>query len=424
MARIVATVCLIVLASSPGFAQTQDKVRGMADTLKGKINGGMEVDLLEKPSRFGIDAKRDSPLPIEAILSPYIYRDGMQWLNVTVTNKSENLSAILEADGSPSEILVDGVAYRWTKDENAPSKRYVGGRRTIGPGVRNFGGEFTLNGKWLSVKEGLSLKLPTRKHSVQAIVYFKGESNEEPSRKVPSNVVHLDATGRDVNVRDVRLVLLGGRERKPLEGMALSVRPNGEHEALAVTTDADGTASLRLSWRGYWVEMRSPTELPYLTIGVCEKQSSRWSTVTRSIHVEKGPDEQEIEVVLEDPCDLILRAVDADTGEGVSGVIFCREHGGAEMWAQAIHDDTVRPNATRTKRPALSSRDASLMTDKDGWYHRNVGPFAWNYFIWALPEGYKAVRPGEEVSLDTSLGKEKAEHTFLVRRNKNDDEDE
>jgi hypothetical protein len=238
---------LIVLASSPDFAQTQDKVRITADTLKGKINGGMEVELLEKPSRFGIDAKRDSPIPIEAILSPRIYRDGMQWLNVTVTNKSENLSAILEADGSPSEILVDGVAYRWTKDENAPSKRYAGGRRTIGPGGRNFGGEFKLNGTWLSVKEGLPLKLPTRKHSVQAIVYVKGESNEEPSRKVLSNVVHLDATGRDVNARDVRLVLLGGRERKPLEGMALSVRPSGEKEALAVTTDADGTASLRLS---------------------------------------------------------------------------------------------------------------------------------------------------------------------------------
>ena len=97
-------------------------------------------------------------------------------------------------------------------------------------------------------------------HSAQAIVYVNGESDEEPSRKVPSNVVHLDATGRDVNAGDVRLLLLGGRERKPLEGMALSVLPSGGNEALAVTTDADGTASLWLLWGDYWAETQSPTE--------------------------------------------------------------------------------------------------------------------------------------------------------------------
>jgi hypothetical protein len=147
-----------------------------------------------------------------------------------------------------------------------------------------------------------------------------------------------------------------------------------------------------------------------------------------SIRVAETREEQLFDFNLADPCELVLRAVDVDTGEGIPGVAFVTENAGDEEWERPICHQTLGPNEIREmgvfEWEALD--DASFQTDQQGYFRRYVGPrtSGWSYGIRVVPPGYEPVnRNGEvdwneEVKIETPLGRKKAEHTFLLRRKK------
>jgi len=130
--------------------------------------------------------------------------------------------------------------------------------------------------------------------------------------------------------------------------------------------------------------------------------------------VNDEPKEQMVDLVLPDPCELVFRAVDVDTGEGIAGFGFVMENPAGEVWADPILNDTIKPAGERAK---LDAQEESELTDEQGYFRRLRGPWheKWTYFVNVSPDGYlRASRT--QVKIDTSLGKKRAEHTFLFRR--------
>ena len=208
--------------------------------------------------------------------------------------------------------------------------------------------------------------------------------------------------------------MLGGEAKKPLAGLELTVSCGGT-ESCTATTEQDGSASFRLPYGYYRVSFTSPRELPYLPFW---KDSVYGSGNSRPIRVDEAVGEQTIELVLADPCELVLRAVDVDTGEGIPGVRFAMESRYEEQWANPIVDETIRPPLKDQRVRQDDSGDKPLDTDQQGYFRRYVGPRhdEWSYWVEVSPDGYRLASPRSHVKIDTSLGKKRAEQIFLFRR--------
>ena len=115
---------------------------------------------------------------------------------------------------------------------------------------------------------------------------------------------------------------------------------------------------------------------------------------------------------LADACTLTLRAVDADTGEGVPGVVFVTENALGEYWTEIINGDNLG-----AKQVGEGKQDESLKTDKDGNFVRFVGPRpGYTYYVWSVPKGYATPDAYGEVELKTPLGTGKVEHVFKLTK--------
>ena len=261
------------------------------------------------------------------------------------------------------------------------------------------------------------------KHTVQAVFYLLDPKTGRRGRRILSNAIEIGADGRAVKIdttrlaadfRDVTIRMLGGEARKPLAGLELTVSSGGM-ESYTAMTERDGGASLQLPYGYYRIRFTSPRDLPYLPFWY--DSIYPWGN-TRPIHVAETRNKQTIELVLADPCELVLRAVDADTGKGIPGVRFALESMYEEMWAEPIVDETIRAWPRDRGAAQAADDEKSLDTDEQGYFRRYVGPRhdEWSYWVGATPDGYRLVSPRGDVKIDTSLGKKRAEQTFVFRR--------
>lgn len=214
----------------------------------------------------------------------------------------------------------------------------------------------------------------------------------------------------------VTVRFLGGANKVPLEGLAVTVRANTgdwtadkKNKAAAGTTDKTGAAAFSLPPGRYYVDVASDKELPYLPHPAGYKGNS--TRYHRQIAVVPHADHA-LTFHLADGCKLVLRAVDADTGTPVPGVGFATENALGEMWADDISGDNLG---------AKRGKAAAGVTDKDGTFTRLLAPRpGFTYFPWTLPAGYERV-DGKEVELPTPVGTDKVEHVFKVRKKKGPD---
>jgi hypothetical protein len=259
------------------------------------------------------------------------------------------------------------------------------------------------------------------------VFYLLDPETGRRGRRLLSNAIEIGADGRAVDIgikrqpadfRDVKIRMLGGETRKPLVGLELTVSSGGT-ESYTATTEQDGVASIRLPYGYHRVSFTSPKDLPYLPFWT---DSLYWSGDSRSIRVDRAPGEQTIELVLADPCELVLRAVDVDTGKGIPGVRFALESNYEEAWAEPIRDETIRARPRDRLAAQVAANEQSLDTDGQGYFRRYVGPRhdEWRYWVEQSPAGYRLVSPRGHVKIDTSLGKKRAEQTFLFRRRDSD----
>jgi hypothetical protein len=217
--------------------------------------------------------------------------------------------------------------------------------------------------------------------------------------------------------KKVTVTFLGGAKKTPLEGLKVSVRLSTgdwseDHRRKPLTegkTGKDGATSFTLTDGRYYVDIDSDKELPYLDRPVGFKHPP--NTYSRFVKVEK---DQAFEFNLADACKLTLRAVDADTGQGIPGVVFVTENALGEYWAVQINGDNLG-----AKQVIDGHTDDSLKTDKDGTFTRFMGARdGYTYYVWTVPKGYEVPAAYGEVELKTPVGMEKVEHVFKLRKKK------
>lgn len=207
----------------------------------------------------------------------------------------------------------------------------------------------------------------------------------------------------------VAIQFLGGAKKVALEGLKITIRKDtGNFTADRQTsfangkTGKDGTARFTLAEGSYYLDLASDKELPYLNIPMGYEGSDcrRYNWM-----IEVGR-ETSFRFNLADPCKLVIRAVDAGTGKGISGVCFRMESPTGESGYEVTGDNL----GVDCKKPGAG------VTDKDGDLVCYMGPWGeYRYFAWPVPEGYERVGDAEVV-IPTDLGTAKAEHVFKFRK--------
>ncbi len=197
--------------------------------------------------------------------------------------------------------------------------------------------------------------------------------------------------------RNLTVRLLDSRTAEPIPHVMVEAEcwegPKIYSVAASAVTNEQGTVEFRgLDFICYRLRQRADQLVPYVPT-----------------HRHTSADDTEDVVLLDRACELTLRAVDSESGEGVAGVEFHRERAAAEYWAAPIVPDIL--GGDRTER-------RTTVTDADGRFRCLVGHETWSYMIGRFPEGYSRIEPingRQEVELDTSPGT-KVEYTFRLVR--------
>lgn len=197
--------------------------------------------------------------------------------------------------------------------------------------------------------------------------------------------------------------ITGGNDHKPLANVRFVIRPYDTTtrkyaEPSQILTNEAGEALLQLYAGKYLYVIDSDSSLPFLR---------------KRVSIEFNAKER-LEINLQDPCRLELRAVDSDTGQGIAGVVFAKERPYAEFWAQGIFSQTLGTSLRYQPGKPLPEND-EFKTDNDGYFRAGVADrYPWLYFVWTAPSGYKVVGM-EEVELTTKPGMQ-VSHTFKLQR--------
>lgn len=245
-----------------------------------------------------------------------------------------------------------------------------------------------------------------------------------------------DKPGSDL--RGVNLRFVGSAEGIPLAGLHVEItRGYGDEQEKfgPFETDDAGTVEVRLPQGSYTLRLNSDKELPYLPVEVLWNKRSRGprpslNLAVRGAGVEKWLDGKQRDEGYEPPdrtgglpritytllpaCELVLRAVDAQTGEGLSGAAFYTENALGEDWAHPIEGENL---GAKSIPDDPADRDKANLTDDTGTFRRLVGANAgFKYGVELAPPGYERVEPRGEVEIDITYGLPRAEHVFKFRR--------
>ena len=100
----------------------------------------------------------------------------------------------------------------------------------------------------------------------------------------------------------------------------------------------------------------------------------------------------------------MLRAVDAETGEGIAGVEFYQENLLDEDWSRPIDGQNIGWKKSDDVEAGL--------TDEDGYFRRLVSANAgYKYHVWKSQRALS-----EDATVDIVFGQTRAEHVFELSK--------
>lgn len=241
-----------------------------------------------------------------------------------------------------------------------------------------------------------------------------------------------------IDARAVTLRFVGGDDRVPLAGAQVLVTEGyGSQQKRfgPYRLNDTGSATIHLPPGFYGLHLSSDKEWPYLPVERLWTKQARTTRPDLSLYmtetaVEKWLDGKAREEGFEPAaqpggpprvtyallpgCELTLRAVDAETGEGLPGVTFYTENALAEDWGRPIVGENLgaKSPAARGAEPAKEE-----LTDDTGRFRRRVGANAgYTYGVETIPAGYELVEPRAEVTIDIRYGTPRAEQVFRFRK--------
>jgi hypothetical protein len=229
-----------------------------------------------------------------------------------------------------------------------------------------------------------------------------------------ASLIAFAASLHAADKRTVCIQITGGEQKSPLADLEVRVirRIMSPYPEVAKgTSDRNGSLQVSLEPGRYQLLLTSKTELKYLPIA----RGSKWHELGYNLlfDVNDQDEPQTVAFDLAEGCELILRAVDEQTGEGLPGAVFytCNDLG--EIWCEPINGDNLgSQNAAK-----LSFEHESRQTDKNGYFRRLMKPHpGYAYAVYRAPKGYEQVWDGRDVELDTSIGRTRTEHRFMFRK--------
>ncbi|MFN0053010.1 MAG: PQQ-binding-like beta-propeller repeat protein [Planctomycetales bacterium] len=238
--------------------------------------------------------------------------------------------------------------------------------------------------------------------------------------------------------RGARLRFLGGPQREPLVGLRVEITNDYGDQLKSFgtfTTDDTGMIQVTLPIAFYHLHLQADREFPYLpvemlwnkrprgprpdlSLAIRESGAEKWlHGQNQSVDVKAPEKPGELPLLtytLLPACELVLRAVDADTGRGLPGATFYQENAVGEDWAHPITGQNLGAALESGNR---ETPDAAQATDKEGRFIRLVGANAgFKYGVERPPAGYEEAESRGEVEIDIVYGQKRAEHVFKFRR--------
>ncbi|MBC7820021.1 MAG: hypothetical protein IAG10_24325, partial [Planctomycetaceae bacterium] len=235
---------------------------------------------------------------------------------------------------------------------------------------------------------------------------------------------------------DVRFV--GGPKNEPLPKVKVEFTSGHGSERKSFgtfTTDDAGWLKATLPVGFYYLHLSSEKEWPYLpfekfwtgngqgvsrslNVRVSEPGVEKWlDGKRREAGFEAATAERpaRITFTLEPAVELVLRAVDVETGKGLPGTEFYEEVAAGEDWAHPVYGLNL---GTKFDYGSKELTGPGNLTDKDGNLRRWVGEQGeeLKFGVTAPPPGYELVEPKIEVAVITQLGQARAEKIFKFRR--------
>ena len=265
------------------------------------------------------------------------------------------------------------------------------------------------------------------------IVMFDKDAKCSGIQRVPGDDEKNDATKLAVEVR-----LVGGPKSEPLPNVKVEFTTGhgGDKKSFGIfTTDDAGWLKAELAVGFYYLHLSSKKEWPYLTfektwtessfghsrelnVRVIEQGVEKWlDGERRESGFEAATKERpaRITFTLEPAVEMVLRAVDTETGKGITGAEFYEEVAVGEDWAHRIYGDNL---GSRFAYGSKATPEAESLTDNEGYLRRWIGEKSVEskFGVWKAPAGYELVEPKSEVAVVTKLGQARAEQVFKFRR--------
>ncbi len=246
------------------------------------------------------------------------------------------------------------------------------------------------------------------------------------------------AANAPLSAKVVEITLLGGSKKEPLAELDVEIisgRGQTPERFGKFRTDDAGRIKVALTPKFYTLLLKSgkervylpidmqvsnplPKPIPTLDLLITETKVAKWvngqAIDSDSNQTAQGDRTHRVTYTLLPGCELVLRAVDADTGKGLPGAIFYMENALGEYWAHDISGDNLGAKRTVMEETKDAKPDT---TDADGYFRRFVSTNeGYKYGVWKAPPGYEQVKSGVEVEIATPLGKPRAEYVFQFRQ--------
>ena len=220
---------------------------------------------------------------------------------------------------------------------------------------------------------------------------------------------------------------MGADNGKPIVGLVVEgiVLRDQSQKFGPFTTNEEGAVTAEIPSGFYRLFLTAEQETGYLPVDkFWENQPRKWTRqLNLQVHesgVEKWLDGKPRDEGNEPPknpggtatityhllpaCELVLRAVDAETGEGIAGVEFYQENLLAEDWSRPIDGQNIGWKKSDDVEAGL--------TDEDGYFRRLVSANAgYKYHVWKSQRALS-----EDATVDIVFGQTRAEHVFELSK--------
>lgn len=259
-------------------------------------------------------------------------------------------------------------------------------------------------------------------------------------------IVTFDKVGNCIGIQRVRgeekrhameVRFVGGPKNEPLPKVNVEFTSGHGSDRKSFgtfTTDDAGSIRASLPVGFYYLHLSSEQERPYLTfekfwtgdgqglsrslnVRVTETEVEKWlDGKRRESGFEPAAKDRpaRITFTLEPAIELVLRAIDLETGKGIPGVEFYEEVAAGEDWAHPIYAENI---GTKFTYHTAATKEQKNLTDNEGYLRRWISEKTEQskFGAWTMP-GYELIEPKGEISLPGKLGQKRVVQNFKFRR--------